>query len=50
VEIEDLSRNGTFLNGKRVDRMVLKDVEKDPPVLDILAGTVVVEFDGSSLG
>lgn len=43
VEIEDLSRNGTFLNGKRIDRVVLRDLEKEPAVLDLLAGTILIE-------
>ena len=43
VEIEDLSRNGTFLNGKRIDRVVLRNLEKEPAVLDLLAGTILIE-------
>lgn len=43
IEVEDLSMNGTFFNGKRIDRIVLKDLIAGPAVFDLLGGTVVVE-------
>lgn len=43
IELEDVSANGTFMNGKRIDRVVLEDIEAEPAVLDLLGGTVVVE-------
>lgn len=30
VEVEDLSRNGTFVDGRRVDRVQLRDLETKP--------------------
>lgn len=30
IELEDLSSNGTFLDGKRVDKMVIADLQSKP--------------------
>lgn len=43
IEVEDLSSNGTFFNGKRIDRIVLRDLKESPAVFDLLGGTVIVE-------
>ena len=37
VELEDLSSNGTFVDGKRIDRLVLTDVQETPHEL-VLGG------------
>jgi pSer/pThr/pTyr-binding forkhead associated (FHA) protein len=38
VELEDLSSNGTFVDGKRIDRMVLTDLKETPHELLLGAG------------
>ena len=37
IEIEDLSSNGTFVDGKRVDRILIRDVKEQDH--EILLGT-----------
>jgi pSer/pThr/pTyr-binding forkhead associated (FHA) protein len=38
IEIEDLSSNGTFVDGKRIDRMVVTDVKETPHEVVLGAG------------
>jgi len=38
IELEDLSSNGTFVDGKRIDRMVITDVKETPHEIVLGAG------------
>jgi len=38
VELEDLSSNGTFVDGNRVDRMVITDVRETPHEIQMGGG------------
>ena len=38
IELEDLSSNGTFVDGKRIDRLVITDVKETPHEILLGAG------------
>jgi pSer/pThr/pTyr-binding forkhead associated (FHA) protein len=38
IELEDLSSNGTFVDGKRIDRMVISDLRQTPHEVTLGAG------------
>ena len=38
IELEDLSSNGTFVDGKRIDRLILADVKEAPHEVRLGAG------------
>ena len=40
IEVEDLSSNGTFVDGKRIDRVVLTDVREKAHEVQMGAGEV----------
>ena len=40
IEVEDLSSNGTFVDGKRVDRVVLTDLKEKPHNVQMGAGEI----------
>ena len=40
IEVEDLSSNGTFVDGKRIDRVVLTDLKDRPHEVRMGAGEV----------
>ena len=38
IELEDLSSNGTFVDGKRIDRLVITDVKETPHEITLGGG------------
>jgi hypothetical protein len=44
VEIEDLSRNGTLVNGQRVQRLVLDDLQEKPATLELAGFRILVQL------
>lgn len=44
VEIEDLSRNGTRVDGTKVERVVLSDLLRRPAMLEIAGFRLVLDF------
>jgi len=40
IEIEDLSSNGTFVDGKRIDRVILTDLKETPHQIQLGGGEV----------
>ena len=49
VDIENLSSNGTFVDGNRVDRIVLKDCETQAHTIQLGPKGVVLELEPGSL-
>lgn len=49
VDIENLSTNGTFVDGNRVDRIVLKDCETTPHTIQLGPAGVVLRLEPGSL-
>ena len=44
VEVEDLSRNGTLVNGQRVQRLVLDDLGERPATLELAGFRVLLQL------
>lgn len=45
IEVEDLSRNGTIVDGRRVDRLILRDLHLRAATIDIAGLRLMLELE-----